>query len=97
MLNKLSQVVDRSKQKAVQEILLLTNVPEGVDDYMAEAAACFRYGFDKACLAVCRTALEEMLRRRIECDHGRRAIQTYDSHRKRFVDKDLRTLIEEGI
>ena len=62
MLNKLKLVVDRSKQEAVQEILLLKNVPEGVDDYMAEAAACFRYGFDKACLSVCRTVLEESLK-----------------------------------
>ncbi len=96
MLNKLDQVVGRSKQKAVQEILLLEDVPEGVDDYMAEAAACFRYGFDKACLAVCRTALEEMLKKRIECDHGKRAIQTYDKRRERWVDKNLYTLIEEA-
>ena len=93
MLNKLGEVVRRSKQTAVREILLLENVPEGVDDYMAEAAACFRYGFDKACLAVCRTALEEMLKKRIECDHGKWATQTYDESRKRWVDKDLRTLI----
>lgn len=96
MLNKLDQVVDRSKQKAVQEILLLENVPEGVDDYMAEAAACFRYGFDKACLAVCRTALEESLRRRIECDYGRDHVQTYDRGLRRLVDKGLSTLIEEA-
>ena len=96
MLNKLDQVVDRSKQKAVQEILLLENVPEGVDDYMAEAAACFRYGFDKACLAVCRTALEESLRRRIESDYGRDHVQTYDRKLHRLVDKGLRTLIEDA-
>lgn len=68
MLNKLDQVVDRSKQEAVQEILLLENVPERVDDYVAEAAACFRYGFDKACLAVCRAALEQILKWRMASD-----------------------------
>ena len=49
-------------------MLSLENVPEAVDDYMAEAAACFRYGFDKACLSVCRTALEESLKRRMIAD-----------------------------
>ena len=96
MLNKLDQVVGRSKQEAVQKILFLENVPEGVDDYMAEAAACFRYGFDKACLAVCRTALEEMLKRRIEYDHGKKAIQTYDKRQERWVDKDLYALIQDA-
>ena len=95
MLNKLDQVVDRSKQKAVQEMLLLKNVPGEVDDYMAEAAACFRYGFDKACLAVCRTALEESLKRRIVRDLGRNSIRTLDSRGKE-VDKGLFTLIEEA-
>ena len=96
MLNKLKQVADRSKQRAVQEILLLKDVPEGVDNYMVEAAACFRYGFDKACLAVCRMALEESLKRRIERDHGREYIQTYDPQAKRLVDKGLRTLIDDA-
>ena len=95
MLNKLDQIVDRSKQEAVQEILLLENVPEEVDDYMAEAAACFRYGFDKACLAVCRTALEESLKNRIVRDHGRDSIRTLDSRRKE-IDKGLLTLITEA-
>ena len=94
MLNKLEQVVDRSKQEAVQEILLLKNVPEEVDNYMAEAAACFRYGFDKACLAVCRTALEESLKRRIVCDHDENSIKTLKNGRP--VHKGLETLITEA-
>ena len=89
MLNKLEQVVDRSKQEAVQEMLLLENVPEEVDDYMAEAAACFRYGFDKACLAVCRTALEESLKRRMIADE--RSIKTNGGYYK-----GLKTLINEA-
>ena len=68
MLNKLGMVADRSKTEAVREILLLENVPERIDDYMAEAAACFRYGFDKACLAVCRAALEQILKWRMASD-----------------------------
>ena len=68
MLSKLDRVADRSKQEAVREILLLENLPQEVDDYMAEAAVCFRYGFDKACLAVCRAVLEESLK----CRSGRR-------------------------
>ena len=95
MLNKLDQIVDRSKQEAVQEMLLLENVPEEVDDYMAEAAACFRYGFDKACLAVCRTALEESLKRRIVHGYGKNSIRTFDSRGKE-VDKGLLTLITEA-
>ena len=68
MLNKLGMVADRSKTEAVREILLLENVPERVDDYMAEATACFRYGFDKACLAVCRATLEQVLKWRMASD-----------------------------
>ena len=94
MLNKLDQVADRSKQEAVQEMLLLDNVPGEVDDYMAEAAACFRYGFDKACLAVCRTVLEESLKRRIVRDHGQDSIRTVEHGR--VVDKGLKTLITEA-
>ena len=94
MLGKLGEVVRRSKHKAVRKVLHLKDVPEGVDDFMAEAVACYRYGFDKACLAVCRTALEEMLKRRIERDHGRRAIRTF--YRGREVNKNLETLITEA-
>ena len=99
MLNKLEQVVDRSKEEAVQEILLLKNVPEEVDDAMAEAVACFRYGFDKACLAVCRMVLEESLKRRIvrgrdESDHDESRIKTVKNGR--IVHKGLETLITEA-
>ena len=99
MLLKLKQVADRSKKEAVQEILLLKNVPEEVDDAMAEAVACFRYGFDKACLAVCRTVLEESLKRRIvrgrdESDHDESRIKTVKNGR--IVHKGLETLITEA-
>ena len=96
MLNKLDRVVDRSKTEAVRETLNLATVPEGVDDFLSEAAACFRYGFDKACLAMCRTTLEESLKKRIAHDHGRQHIQIYDPSAKRFVDKGLRTLIDDA-
>ena len=89
MLLKLKQVADRSKEKAVQTMLSLENVPEAVDDYMAEAAACFRYGFDKACLSVCRTALEESLKRRMIADEH--SIKTDRGHYK-----SLKTLIKEA-
>ena len=94
MLQKLEQVADRSKQEAVQTMLFLENVPDGVDDYMAEAAACFRYGFDKACLSVCRTALEESLKRRIADEYGENRIKTVKNDRT--VHKDLETLITEA-
>ncbi|MDE2926104.1 MAG: DUF4145 domain-containing protein [Acidobacteriota bacterium] len=83
MLSKLGMVADRSKTEAVREILLLENVPERVDDYMAEATACFRYGFDKACLAVCRATLEQVLKWRLASD-GKR------------IQKNLYNLIEDA-
>ena len=98
MLLKLKQVADRSKEKAVQTMLSLENVPEAVDDYMAEAAACFRYGFDKACLAVCRAALEVSLKERIVCEYGECAVKeskVVDGVKKEFT-KDLWVLINEA-
>ena len=89
MLQKLDLVVDRSKQEAVQTMLFLENVPEAVNSYMAEAAACFRYGFDKACLSVCRSALEESLKRRMIADEH--SIKTDRGHYK-----GLKTLIKEA-
>ena len=95
MLSKLNQVVARSKQKAVQEVLLLKGVPERVDDYMAEAAACFRYGFNKACLAVCRAALEQILRWKIERDRDEKALQRNTSDDNRG-QKSLYELIKDA-
>ena len=94
MLLKLKQVADRSKEKAVQTMLSLENVPEAVDDYMAEAAACFRYGFDKACLSVCRTALEESLKRRMIADEHsvkNKALKTLikEAHENNYLDDKL--------
>ena len=60
-LNKLKDMVDRGQQ-AVQEKHLLPNVPPPVDRYMSEAASCYRYGFDLACVSLCRSALEEALK-----------------------------------
>ena len=95
MLSKLDLVVDRSKQEAVQTMLSLENVPEAVDNYMAEAAACFRYGFDKACLSVCRTVLEESLKRRIVDEHGEQSVLIRKKDGRVF-DKGLKALITEA-
>ncbi len=95
MLSKLNQVVDRSKTEAVREILLLEKVPEQVDDYVVEAAVCFRYGLDKACLAVCRAALEQILKRKIERTRGKKALQKTTSGGKP-VQKNLYDFIEDA-
>jgi len=63
MLGKLRDVVDRA-QKGVPEVHLLRKVPRQVDNYLSEAASCFRYGFDLACISLCRCALEEALKHR---------------------------------
>ena len=105
MLNKLGTVADRSKTEVVQEILLLKNVPERVDNYMAEAAVCFRYGLDRACLAVCRSALEQILIWKIGRTRGKKALQKptsgrgpaqkslwhliEDAHKWKYLDSDL--------
>ena len=73
-LNKLKDMVDRGQQ-AVQEKHLLPKVPRWVDKYMSEAASCFRYGFDLACVALCRSALEEALKGRLKEECGPKAIE----------------------
>lgn len=95
MLDKLGMVAERSKTEVVQEILLLENVPERVDNYMAEAAVCFRYGLDRACLAVCRSALEQILIWKIVCARGKEALQKPTS-RGGHVQKNLRNLIKDA-
>ena len=74
MICKLKDVVDRV-QKAVPEVHLLPKVPRSVDNYMSEAASCFRYGFDLACISLCRCALEEALKDRISTSCGRAVIE----------------------
>lgn len=64
-LSKLKDMVDRGKE-AVQEIHMLPKVPRPVDRYMSEAASCYRYGFDLACVSLCRSALEEALKDSLE-------------------------------
>ena len=41
------------------------SVSEQADMYMAEVCNCFLYGLDAACVVMCRTLLEEVLRRKI--------------------------------
>lgn len=72
MLCKLGDVVDRAK-KATKEVHLLPKVPRSVDNYMSEAASCFRYGFDLACVSLCRCVLEEALNYRLDEAYGRAA------------------------
>ena len=42
-----------------------------VDNYLSEAASSFRYGFDLACVSLCRCALEEALKHRLSESFGR--------------------------
>ena len=65
MLSKLKDMVDRGKE-AVEEIHMLPKVPRPVDRYTSEAASCYRYGFDLACVSLCRSALEEALKDSLE-------------------------------
>jgi len=92
MLKKLDDMVDRG-QTTVQEMHLLESVPGPVDRYMQEATACFRYGFDSACISMCRAALEESLKHRISKEHGEKSIRTVDQY-GRTVNESLSTLID---
>lgn len=94
MLKKLDDMVERG-QTTVQEMHLLEGIPTSVDQYMQEATACFRYGFDRACMSMCRAALEESLKHRISRDHGEKSICTVDKSGKTF-SKSLSTLILEA-
>ena len=58
MLCKLGDMVDRGRE-AVQEVHLLPRVSHSVDNYMSEAASCYRYGFDLACISLCRLLLRK--------------------------------------
>ena len=77
MLCKLKDVVDRA-EKAVPEMHLLQRVPRSVDRYISEAASCFRYGFDLACISLCRCALEESLKHRLSESFGHASIEQQD-------------------
>ena len=85
MLCKLKNVVDRA-QKAVPEMHLLPKVPRSVDNYMSEAASCFRYGFDLACISLCRCALEEALKDRISASKGRTFIEVPGVDVNKLID-----------
>ena len=92
MLSKLKDMVDRGKE-AVQEIHMLPKVPRPVDRYMSEAASCYRYGFDLACVSLCRSALEEALKARLNEEYGPKAIEPGRGK----VDLGLEELIERAI
>jgi len=92
MLKKLDDMVDRGRT-TVQEMHLLEGIPGPVDRYMQEATACFRYGFDSACISMCRAALEESLKHRISKEHGEKSIRTVDQY-GRTVNESLSTLID---
>lgn len=94
MLRRLDDMVERGR-KAVQESHLLETVPESVDKYIKEAAACFRYGFDLACITLCRTALEDALKDRISEKIGPKFTKMLDEKRG-IVDADLSVLIERA-
>ena len=84
-LNKLKDMVDRGP-KAALERHLIPKVPHPVDRYMSEATSCYRYGFDLACVSLCRSALEEALK-----DSLKRAL---DLTREQIKQYTLRQLID---
>jgi hypothetical protein len=94
-LNKLKDMVDRG-QNAVQKRHLLLKVPRWVDRYMSEAASCFRYGFDLACISLCRAALEESLKDRLKEEFGPQAITEWNKDQKKWDDVDLCKLINRA-
>ena len=85
MICKLKDVVDRV-QKAVPEVHLLPKVPREVDNYLSEAVACFRYGFDLACISLCRCVLEEALKHRISESNGRDFVEAPGMDLTKLVD-----------
>ena len=74
VLSKLKDMVERGRE-AVQEMHMLPKVPRWVDKYMSEAASCYRFGFDLACITLCRSALEEALKDRLIEAFGPEAIE----------------------
>ena len=103
MVSKLRDLVDRA-QKAVPEVHLLPKVPRSVDNYLSEAAFCFRYGFDLACISLCRCALEEALKDRIStsCGHAvirqtnlDKLIDTAAGNRLKILDSKLQAKAHE--
>ena len=86
MLSKLKDMVDRGKE-AVEEIHMLPKVPRPVDKYMSEAASSYRYGFDLACVSLCRSALEEALKHRLEdCGLTREQMKQPEYDLKKLID-----------
>ena len=95
VLSKLKDMVDRGRE-AVEEIHMLPMVPRWVDKYISEAASCFRYGFDLACISLCRSALEEALKDRLVKEFGAEAIEQYEDG-KGTIELDLARLIEMAV
>ena len=95
MLCKLRDMVDRGR-KAVQEVHLLPNVPHSVDNYMSEAASCFRYGFDLACVSLCRAALEAALKDRLKEKCGPKAIMEWNNDKELWEEANLSKLIDKA-
>ena len=73
-LKKLEDMVNRGPQ-VTEKRHLLPKVSRWVNRYMSEAASCYRYGFDLACVSLCRFALEEALKDRLSKDFGSEAIK----------------------
>jgi hypothetical protein len=65
-ISRLPSGVDRAER--LLEWSVNEAASEQADMYMAEACNCFLYGLDAACVVMCRTLLEEVLKRKIPAD-----------------------------
>jgi hypothetical protein len=65
-VSRLPGGVDRAER--LLEWSVNESVSEQADMYMAEVCNCFLYGLDASCVVMCRTLLEEVLRRKIPQD-----------------------------
>jgi hypothetical protein len=96
MLKKLGSMVERSKQ-VFKERKKLKGLPKNVDRYMKEAATCFRYGFDLACICMCRAVLEETLKDLLKRKCGEAAIKSGNERSDRLREACLQLLIERAV
>lgn len=91
-LSRLDLMISRA-QKDLAKRHLLWNLPKKVNDYVGEAARVFRHGFDKACIAMCRSALEEALRDRIQKDYGPDFLRRFKIAQLPNTEPDLKSMI----
>jgi hypothetical protein len=63
VLNRLPKILDRATQLDVISIARMPN--KSVRDYFEEAHNCYLYGFNNACLVLCRAILESALKERL--------------------------------